>query len=111
MSVLVFWNISIAEIVTDSTVSVSTRVVWAVYPVLDAILLALVARALMNRHSRSTIGLSFAAGLMCWTAADTAYMFSASGQVSALLDSGWMLGAMLMTASAFRRPAVGGAGG
>ena len=88
VSVLVFWTISIADIVADSTVSVSTRVVWAVYPVLDAILLALVVRALINRHARSTIGLSFAVGLICWTAADTAYMFSASGQVSAVLDSG-----------------------
>ena len=106
VSVLFFWNLSIAEIVADSTVSVTTRVVWAVYPVLDAILLALVARALVNRQARSSIGLSFAGGLACWTAADTAYMLSASGQVSAVLDSGWMLGALLMSASAFRRPAV-----
>ena len=78
----------------------------AVYPVLDAILLALVVRGLMNRRARSSIGLSFAGGLACWAAADTAYMLSASGQVSAVLDSGWMAGAMLMCASAFRRPAV-----
>ncbi len=106
VSVLLFWNLSIAEIVADTTVSTTTRVVWAVYPVLDAILLALVARALINRQSRSSVGLSFAGGLACWTAADTAYMLSASGQVSAVLDSGWMAGAMLMCASAFRRPAV-----
>ena len=107
VSVLVLWDVSIVDLVEDSTIAPLSRVVWASYPVLDAILLALVARALLNRHSRSTIGLWFVAGLLCWLAADLSYaLFSVSGEVSKFLDLGWMLGAMMMSASAFRRPAV-----
>ena len=60
VSVLIFWDLSIAAIVADTTVSGFTRFVWATYPVLDAILLAMVARVLMTGRSRSTIGLAFA---------------------------------------------------
>ncbi len=107
VSVLVLWDVSIVDLVEDSTIAPLSRVVWASYPVLDAILLALVARALLNRHSRSTIGLWFVAGLLCWLAADLSYaLFSVSGEVSKFLDLGWMLGAMMMSASAFRRPSA-----
>ena len=61
----------------------------------------------MNRHSRSTIGPWFVAGLVCWLAADLSYaLLSVSGEVSKYLDLGWMLGAMMMCTSAWRRPAV-----
>jgi two-component system, sensor histidine kinase and response regulator len=104
VSVLIFWDFSIADIVTDTTTSGFTRTVWAVYPVLDAILLALVARALVTRQSRSSIGLSFACGLACWLVSDIAYALMVSSEVARFLDAGWMLGALLMTASAWRRP-------
>ena len=78
VSVLIFWDLSIATIVGDTTVSGFTRIVWATYPVLDAILLAMVARALMSKHSRSTIGLAFAGGVVCWLVADIGYLVTAS---------------------------------
>jgi two-component system sensor histidine kinase/response regulator len=104
VSVLIFWDISIAAIVADTTVSGATRVVWAAYPVLDAILLALVVRVLLDRRSRASIGIWFAGGVACWLVADLGYVVSTSAQVGAFLDTGWMLGAILMATSAWRRP-------
>ena len=107
VSVLIFWDFQIADIVTDTTTSGLTRTVWAIYPVLDAILLALVIRALVTRNSRSSIGLTFAAGLACWLVADIGYVLLAYvDDVGRFLDTGWMLGAMLMMVSAWRRPAT-----
>jgi signal transduction histidine kinase/CheY-like chemotaxis protein len=104
VSVLIFWEISIAAIVGDTTVSGLTRTVWATYPVLDAILLAMVVRALMSKHSRSSVGLAFAGGVVCWMVADIGYLVSESETLVAFLDAGWMLGAVLMATAAWRRP-------
>jgi two-component system sensor histidine kinase/response regulator len=104
VSVLVFWYLSIGAVVADTSLSSLTRLVFATYPVLDAVLVALVARALISRKSRASIGLPFAVGIACWLASDIGYLVAtASGLTSALLDVGWMAGAMLMTTSTFRR--------
>jgi len=102
VSVLVFWDLSISAIVADTTVTAPTRVVWAAYPVLDAILLALVARAFLNRRTKSSIGLSFGFGLACWMVGDIGYLLTTSGQLTGVLNAVWMLGAMLMCVSAWR---------
>ena len=105
VSVLIFWYVSIDDIVRDDSVSPFVRAVWASYPVLDAVLLALVGRALTRRSSRSVVGYAFALGVGCWLLSDTGYLaLTVSGQFSALLDAGWMIGAALMASSAWRRP-------
>ena len=109
VSVLVFWHLSIAAIVADTTISGFTRFVQASYPVLDAILLAMVIRALMARRTRSTVGLAFAAGVVCWLVSDIGYLLTASTAVGAFLDAGWMLGAILLTTAAWRRPGTAAA--
>jgi two-component system, sensor histidine kinase and response regulator len=106
VSVLVFWNVSVDAIVSDTTVSAFVRGVWAAYPVADAILLALVVRALASRRSRSSMGLSFAFGAACWLIADLGFLLlTVSGTAAAWLDVGWMLGALLIARSTWRRPA------
>ena len=60
----------------------------------------------MTRRSRSTIGLAFAAGIACWLVADVGNLLSVSPTVVAFLDAGWMLGAILIATSAWRRPAA-----
>jgi two-component system sensor histidine kinase/response regulator len=103
VSVLIFWSISIQEIVVDDSVSSATRVVWAAYPVADAVLLALIARALATRRTREALGLTFAAGAACWLLSDLGYLvLDVSGTVSAVLDVGWMLGAALTATSTLR---------
>jgi diguanylate cyclase (GGDEF)-like protein/PAS domain S-box-containing protein len=106
VSVLVFWNFSIAAIVSDGSVSPVVRMVWAAYPVADAVLFALVLRALVNRRSRAAVGFTFAVGVACWLGADLGFLLlTVSGTFSAWLDVGWMLGAVLMARAAWRRPA------
>ncbi|WP_309650453.1 response regulator [Nocardioides sp.] len=107
VSILVFWSVSITAIVADTSVSAATRVVWAAYPVADAVLLALVVRALLTPRSRSAIGLSFAVGVACWLASDLGYLLlPVEGFVSGVLDAGWMAGGLLMALAAFRRSTV-----
>jgi len=48
ISLLIFWSISIQDIVLDDSVSVFVRAIWLSYPVADAVLLALVLRRLRS---------------------------------------------------------------
>jgi two-component system sensor histidine kinase/response regulator len=103
VSVLIFWNLSIASIVEDQSIPGYVRVVRATYPVADAVVLALVIRVLVSRRSRGLLGGSFAVGILCWLVSDTAYLQSDVGALQgALLDVGWMIGAMLMALAAWR---------
>jgi signal transduction histidine kinase/CheY-like chemotaxis protein len=104
VSLLVFWNVSVQAIVGDTSVSEPVRVVWASYPVADAILLALALRAFAERRSREALGTGFAVGLVCWLASDLGYLlFVVTERVGAWLDTGWMLGGLLMATAAWRR--------
>jgi two-component system sensor histidine kinase/response regulator len=106
VSVLVIWTVTVDPILGDDSVSTATRLVWAAYPVLDAVLLALVLRALSNRRSRHALGVPFGIGVSCWLLADLGYyVLAVDGAVSALLDVGWMLGAMLMATATVRKQA------
>ncbi|MDP3893347.1 response regulator [Nocardioides sp.] len=97
VSVLVFWSISIAAIVADDSYSTAVRVVLATYPVLDAVLLALVARMLASARTRSVGGVWLATGVICWLAADLGYLTLGE---HALLDTGWILGSATMAVAA-----------
>jgi two-component system sensor histidine kinase/response regulator len=106
VSILVFWSVSISAIVADDSVSALTRVVWAGYPVADAVLLALVVRALATRNARAAIGVPFVVGVACWLVSDIGYLLYIEGQrLYAALDLGWMVGGVLIGLSAWRRPA------
>jgi signal transduction histidine kinase/DNA-binding response OmpR family regulator len=104
VSVLVFWNVAARDLLTDTSLPVSTRLVLSGYPVMDAVLLALVLRMLSVRRYRQAIGVGFASGVGCWLASDVGYLLPwDSDAFSAVLDAGWMAGAMLMAASAWPR--------
>ena len=103
VSVLVLWNVSVASIVGDTSVSAGTRAVWAAYPIADAVVLALVIRALMLPRSRAAVGPLFVLGIGCWLVSDLGYLLlTLSPTVSGLLDDGWMLGALLMGLATWR---------
>ncbi|MCW2775550.1 MAG: hybrid sensor histidine kinase/response regulator [Nocardioides sp.] len=103
VSVLVIWSLSVHDIVADDSVSAFTRLVWAAYPVADAVLLALVLRALSVRRTREALGVTFAVGVACWLVSDLGYLLlTVSGTVSAVLDVGWIVGGVLMATSTWR---------
>ena len=106
VSVMVLWSVAVRDIVDDGSTTIPTRVVLAAYPILDAVLLALVLRVLSVRRHRATLGIRFALGAACWLASDLGYLFlDTSDLLSGLLDVGWMLGGLLMAASTWRTPA------
>jgi two-component system, sensor histidine kinase and response regulator len=103
LCLLVFWVFSISDITADETVSATTRAVWAAYPVLDAVLLALVLRATTMPRAREALGVWFGLGVMCWLFADIAYLaLELTDAAVAAMDIGWMLGGMLMATSTLR---------
>ena len=105
VTVLVLWSIVVHGIVTDSSMSATTRAVLAGYPVADAVLLALVLRVLSVRRHRTALGYRFAAGVACWLVSDLGYaLFLVSDTVSSLLDVGWMLAGIFVATSVWRRP-------
>ncbi|HEY0950444.1 histidine kinase dimerization/phospho-acceptor domain-containing protein, partial [Nocardioides sp.] len=108
VSVLVFWNISVHEIVSDEASPWLTQLVLAAYPVADAILLALVLRAITVRRSRHELGFGLALGAVCWLFSDIAYYVLGLDEPSpGANDIGWMVGAVLMATASLRpRPAA-----
>jgi two-component system sensor histidine kinase/response regulator len=104
VSVLVFWTTAIAGLIADESIPAFDTAVLAAYPVADAILLALVLRALATPRTRAAVGGTFAVGALCWLASDLGYLLlTLTGPVSTMLDLGWMLGGLLMAAGAWRR--------
>jgi two-component system sensor histidine kinase/response regulator len=105
VSVLVLWSVAVHGIVTDDSMSATTRAVLAGYPITDAVLLALVLRVLSVRRHREALGYRFAVGVACWLVSDLGYLlFLVSDTMAAILDVGWMVGGILIATSTWRRP-------
>ncbi|SDD47480.1 hybrid sensor histidine kinase/response regulator [Nocardioides lianchengensis] len=101
VSGLLVWNLTIDTLVSDDSYSPPVRAVLATYPALDAVLLALVARVLADRRTRSAVSSWLAAGVTCWLVSDLGYLVLVrDGAVSRLLDAGWMIGSALLAAAA-----------
>jgi diguanylate cyclase (GGDEF)-like protein/PAS domain S-box-containing protein len=100
------WELGVDHLAAGVSLLAVTRVVWPAHPVADAALVVLVLRALADRRCRATLGLSFAAGAVCWLAADLAFFFlrTTGGHLPAVIEVGWMLGTMLVSRGAWHRP-------
>jgi hypothetical protein len=61
VSGLVLWQFWLNSTFTDTSVPLFVRSVWATYPILDATLLALVVRILIERRTHNVMGLLLAA--------------------------------------------------
>lgn len=105
VSVLIFWSMSVDAIIADQSVTPFVRAVWAAYPIMDALLLALVLRVMLSRRARAAIGGSFAVGVCLWLAADIVYLQSPqSDSVLLTMDAAWMVGPVLVARAAWRPP-------
>ncbi|MGZ5404235.1 MAG: sensor histidine kinase [Nocardioides sp.] len=103
VTVLVFWSISVDSIIADGSVTPMVRVMWAAYPISDAILLALVVRVLLSKSARTAVGPSFALGVCLWLAADTAYLYAPEGDAAlVMMDAAWMVAPVLIAHAAWR---------
>jgi diguanylate cyclase (GGDEF)-like protein/PAS domain S-box-containing protein len=94
---LIVWQVSVQSTVTDRSVPIAVRAVWASYPILDAALLALVVRTAQSRIPGAFL---LTAGVLAWLFSDFFYMlFPESVAWVPWLDAGWMIGALAMAAA------------
>ncbi|WP_113684658.1 putative bifunctional diguanylate cyclase/phosphodiesterase [Blastococcus atacamensis] len=99
----VMWDLTLAETLSDSSQPLLARLIWALYPALDAALIGLVFRV-VTRSARDRGALAVAAGAGCWLASDVGYLLADDyAAPTALLGSGWMLGAVLLAVAARSR--------
>ena len=97
VSLLVVWQSSVQSTLTDDSLPLLSKTVWAAYPLLDAVAIGLVVRGVVL-HSRLTLPAGLLAlGSAAWLGADLAWLLLASADaVSGWLDAGWLAGAMAL---------------
>jgi diguanylate cyclase (GGDEF)-like protein/PAS domain S-box-containing protein len=94
----------VRDIVSDSSYSISTRMIWTAYPVLDAALLGVAAQAMVGRRLRSLNGVFLSVGVALWLTSDfTSLLIGESDVISRWLDVGWMVGAVGLGIAAWPR--------
>lgn len=99
---LIEWEIAVESLVADGSSPIVSRVVWALYPAGDAVILALVARTIATRNRVSGMFL-LAAGALCWFVSDFVFLLTADAyDFGVWLDTGWLVGALLLAASTWR---------
>ncbi|MGY1813691.1 putative bifunctional diguanylate cyclase/phosphodiesterase [Blastococcus sp. SYSU D00820] len=91
------WQWSVAATMSDGSLPWLTRATWALYPALDAVLIGLVFRLVTAQSRTLRTRLAVVGGAGCWLASDLTYLLAADAEAtSALLDTGWLLGALMM---------------
>ncbi|SEO75679.1 PAS domain S-box-containing protein/diguanylate cyclase (GGDEF) domain-containing protein [Trujillonella endophytica] len=98
----VVWHLSLASLASDAHLPTGTRIVWSLYPALDALLIGLALRLFVRRDASPLV---VAAGAGIWLVCDIGYLLGANATVMSLsLDSGWMAGAVLIALATVSRP-------
>jgi diguanylate cyclase (GGDEF)-like protein/PAS domain S-box-containing protein len=107
IALLVVWQSSLESTLTDDSIDLPTKLVWAAYPVLDAMLIGLVARWVFLQRRFSPTALLLVTGAAGWLAGDLAWLLlAAPDQIDAWLNVGWLVGAVLLAAVTWQRPAA-----
>ena len=99
VALLVVLQTSVAATLADHGLPVLTRITFIAYPVLDAVLIGLLAwRLVLHGRVRPVVALLLL-GFCCWLAADLGWMLLASADtVAGWLDAGWLVGVVLIAA-------------
>jgi diguanylate cyclase (GGDEF)-like protein/PAS domain S-box-containing protein len=106
VAMVVQWELAMHEMVADEAIPVTSRLVWALYPACDAIVLALVVRAMVSGRLVGKAGWAIGAGTISWLAADFAYTTFQDDAFVPWMDTSWLLGAVLFAAATWVRPAA-----
>lgn len=102
ISTIVVWVFWVSPTMSDSTQPLGVRLVWSAYPVLDAVLLGLATRALLERSERSRALLLVASGSVMWLLSDMGFLtWGEDSAAGPALNVGWMLGSILLAAGAW----------
>lgn len=101
VGLIVMWELTVRAIMTDTTLTGRIQIMWVLYPVLDVVLLTLVARVLVRHRTRA--GLLVAAGASGWLVADFSNLMAWSAAPPGWVDAGWIVGGLLLAAAAMQR--------
>lgn len=103
VSLLIFYSETIQEVLADPERYGFRLVVLAFLPVGDAVILALVVRALTNGR-RQTLNVWFALGMACWLVADIIVLgFDVTDQSLMVSDAAFMVGSTLLALAIWTR--------
>jgi diguanylate cyclase (GGDEF)-like protein/PAS domain S-box-containing protein len=101
---LLEWEVSVETLVADASSPILSRVVWALYPACDALLIALLVRVVTTRHHLGAMSVLFGAGALCWLLSDFGYaLMTWTDSLGPWLDTGWLLGALFLGVSTWQR--------
>jgi diguanylate cyclase (GGDEF)-like protein len=96
VALLVVYQMSVAATLADSGTPALTRCVWIAYPVLDAVLIGLLAwRVVLHGRLRRVAALTVS-GMLCWLVSDLGWLLAASRTTTPWLDAGWLVGVVLL---------------
>ncbi|MCZ2848297.1 putative bifunctional diguanylate cyclase/phosphodiesterase [Modestobacter sp. VKM Ac-2978] len=99
VALLVVWQSSVHSTLTDADLPLGTRVIWAAYPLLDAVVIGLVVRGMVVQSRVRLPTLLLGLGSTAWLASDLAWLLlAAPDTVSGWLDAGWLIGAAAFAA-------------
>ncbi|MEI4272606.1 EAL domain-containing protein [Klenkia sp. LSe6-5] len=93
------WVLVLGDAVADDRTSVTTRLVLAAYPVLDAWLLALVVRLWFVRSAVRAEARWIALAAVAWFVSDLDYLVGRD--LASVLDVGWSVGSLALAASSW----------
>ncbi|WP_052090570.1 putative bifunctional diguanylate cyclase/phosphodiesterase [Modestobacter caceresii] len=103
IALLVVWQSSVHSTLTDDSLPLGTRAVWAAYPLLDAVVIGLVVRGMVVQSRIGVPALLLGLGSTAWLASDLAWLLlAAPNTVSGWLDAGWLIGAAAFAALPWR---------
>ncbi|PZA21427.1 hypothetical protein DMO24_10370 [Modestobacter versicolor] len=99
VALLVVFQTSVTATLADHGLSPTARAAFVAYPVLDAVVIGLMAwRLVLHGRVRPVVALVLL-GMACWMGADLGWLLLASADtVAGWLDGGWLLGVVLMAA-------------
>ena len=105
---LLQWQLAPGGLISDSGSPPLTRVVWALYPVFNSVLVALVVRAVLARRLDRAAAALLVGGSGCWVASEVFFtVLSPSTGTTTWMHAGWLLGAVLLASAAWQPPLVG----
>lgn len=101
VSLLVVWTLTIGHVLRRESAPLPVQMVWVSFPLLQAVLLALVLLTLIGSRSRQMIGSGFAAGMGLWLVTNIAYLHAPSATGLSVASATWLAAVVLMARSAW----------
>jgi len=97
VSVMILWDLSVASIAGDPSLTPFIKLVWSTYPIADAILLPMVLWIAGDRVARLSREPWVGVGVVAWLIADIGFLTLPLSDINENWENaGWMLGAILM---------------